>query len=402
MLASFRAARALRILSISGLLAFCPISGFGAPVQTPPVRQVADADTDFGFRLLAQLNQEKPDGNIVFSPYSISHCLSLVLNGAGGTTRSDLMTTLGLKSLTLDQINQANHKLLVHETPDPEVQLLAANALWANKGIRFDPAFEQRCTSFYGARTSTLDFDAPAAADTINQWVKENTQGKIDKFVSRNDLKNSDILLTNAVYFHGQWTQPFNPDYTKPGSFMLGSGKSKTVPMMLQYGSYAYLETADFQAVSLPYGKGDTSMDIFLPKPGNDLTGFLNGLNGTSWDHWINSMQSTGIEVDLPRFHADFGTTLNAPLTALGMGSAFSRGADFTPMGIPGMSISKVIHKATLDVDEKGATGSAVTGVYFPRGGTIRVIRIDHPFFVAIRDNTTGAVLFAGVIREPE
>ncbi len=417
MIAPIRFARNARLFSFVGILALgSSVLAVKTVHKAPPdpavvaadpnVRQVASANMDFGFRLLTQLNKATPNSNIFFSPFSISDCLTMVLNGAGGTTQSDMASALGLKDMTLAQINQANGRLLPSlENPDPKVETSVANALWANTGTTFDATFQKQCATFYDARTDTLDFSSPAAADTINGWVKDNTHGKIDKLVSPADLAGSSAVLTNAVYFHGQWTHAFEKSDTENGPFTLAQGGSKTVPLMSRTGNYSYLETPEFQAISLPYGSGRMSMDVFLPKPGRDLSGVVNGLNEKTWDGWIRERKPTEMTIIMPRFKADYAATLNAPLTALGMGSAFSSGADFTPMGLSGSVISQVIHKAIIEVDEEGTVAAAATGVMVTASAEMppkTVMRVDHPFFLAIRDNITGTLLFAGAIRDPK
>lgn len=371
----------------------------------PQVRKVAAANTRFGFQMLARLSRSVPDKNVFFSPFSVTNALTLALNGAGGATERDMASTLGLTSMTQDQINHANGLLLPSlENPDPKVELSVANALWANHGTTFAPSFQQRCRRFYGARTQTLNFASPAAADTINGWVKGKTHGKIAQLVTPPDISSATAVLTNAVYFHGQWQRPFEKAATHDGPFTLLGGGTKTLPMMSQSGRCSYLETPQFQAVSLPYGTGRMSLYVFLPKAGSDLNTFVNGLTARSWEGWVREMKPSEVAMVLPRFKVDYRAKLNEPLIALGMGSAFGPGADFAPMGLHGSFISAVIHKAILEVDEEGTVAAAATAVIMKRGREPRsaVMRVDHPFFCAIRDNTTGTLLFAGVIRDPQ
>ncbi len=370
----------------------------------PGVKRLAAGTNAFGFHLLHQLTAKQP-GNVFFSPFSISQALLLTLNGAGGQTQKDLARTLGLTALSQDQINAANALLLPFiANPDPKVEVSVANALWANHGVVFNPAFQERTRRFYNAQATTLDFGSPAASAAINGWVSQNTQGKITQIVSQTDLAQSEAVLTNAVYFHGTWQSPFDKNETTEGPFFLASRRTKTVPLMSQTKTFPYLNTPKFQVVSLPYGKGRISLVIFLPKPGTSLSAAVSGLNGSSVNQVIGAMKPAKLSIILPRFRADYTVNLNAPLSALGMGSAFSPGADFSPMGLRGAQINAVIHKAVLEVDEEGTIAAASTSVmiqckYFvPK----TVVRVDHPFFCAIRDQVTGDILFEGVIQDPQ
>jgi len=366
---------------------------------------VAEANTDFGFRLLHQLSSGSSHENVFFSPFSVSQALSLALNGAGGSTQGEISDTLGLQGLTLDQVNHGNGQLLPSlENPDPKVELSIANALWANKGVKLDPGFQERCRTFYGAHTTTLDFHSAGAADTINDWVKDNTHGKIDKLVEPGDLVLSPAVLTNAVYFHGQWSEQFDINDTQEGPFTLDGGSTKTVPFMSHTGGYSYLATPKFQAVGLPYGSGRVSLYVFLPESGTSVDSLVGALNAQSWKDQIGRMKQVRLEIELPRFKVGYKAELKAPLSALGMGPVFEQGANFQPMGLSRGFIGEVIHKAILEVNEEGTVAAAATGVVM-RSLAIRrelVVRVDHPFFCAIQDKTTGTILFMGVIRDPE
>lgn len=409
-------------LALLGVVAFSPLAlGQKAPdppipsyvlaAADPHVRQLVAANTDFGFKMLVQLSQSAPSANVFFSPFGLTSALTMALAGAGGDTRRDMAATLGLGAMTPDQITQANALLLPSLTrSDPGVELSVASALWAGRGTAFSSTFQQ-AVSLYHAHTEAIDFAAPGAADTINGWLKGSTKGKIDHLVSSPDLVGATGVLTNAVYFHGTWQNKFVKTATHDGPFTLEDGTTKTLPLMAQVETFSYLDTSDFQAVSLPYKAGRLSLYVFLPKPGRSLDGFVSGLNATAWEGWMGKMQSAKVNITLPRFKVSYQAALNQPLIALGMGSAFAPGADFTPMGLQspsgqGSFLTGVAHKAILEVDEEGTVAAAATlGGYAAGGGFAHppaVMRVDHPFFCAIRDNVTGTLLFVGVIRDPQ
>jgi len=364
------------------------------------------AGTDFGFRLLRRLILA-PGGNVFFSPHSVSGALKMAMAGAGGETRRGMAAALGLGAMTPDQIDRASELLQsALSRQDPQVQLSVADALWANSASKFSADFEQRCRQFYGAHAATLDFGPPAAADVINGWVSRNTQGKIARLVSHSDIAQATAVLTNAVYFHGLWRTPFDGDDTHDAPFTLTGGATKTVALMRQTDTLPYLDSADFQAVSLPYGSGRVSLVVFLPKPSISLDTFLGTLDAGAWEGWLGEVRPTRLALFLPRFKAEYRVTLNAALMDMGMEAAFGIGADFRPMGLGGSMLGPVIHKAVLEVDEEG-TVAAATAVVMMRSAMSRpdpvpVMRVDRPFFCAIRDTETGALLFAGAIRDPQ
>ena len=398
----------LRACFLAGLTALGgdAMSGAAPDAADPTARRFAAADVAFGFRLLRRLDPGD-EGSVFFSPFSVSSALLMVLAGAGGETKRVLASALALESLTPDQISRATGLLLSSLSyTDPKVQLSVANALWANRGVTFNPDFERRCRQFYGARASTLDLASPAAADTINGWVSKNTHGRITRLVSPRDIAHATAVLTNVVYFHGQWQTPFDKADTQDAPFTLPGGATKTVPLMRQSGSLPYLETSEFQAVGLPYGAGRVRLYVFLPKPGSTLDAFLGTLDTKAWSGWLAAMRPTRLTLLLPRFKAHSQATLNPALTALGLGAAFGPGADFRPMGLGRSFLSAVIHKAVLEVDEEGTVAAAATGgsmmsMAVPAAPQM-VMRVDHPFFCAIRDDATGTLLFAGAIRNPQ
>ena len=374
--------------------------------QNPSVRQVAQADTDFGFRLLAQLAPEKGHANVFFSPFSISQALGLALNGAAGTTRQGIASTLGLGAMTTGEVNAANGLLLPSlENPDPQVQINVANALWLQTGETFRPTFQAACKQAYGADMETLNLRGPSGAPTINGWVKAKTHGKIDKLVSAFDLRAATSVLTNAVYFHGQWSTPFNKAATQTAPFTRADGTQKQVPLMTRTGKLSYLKGDGFQAVRLPYGQGRLAMYVFLPKTASGLDGFVGTATAARFSGWVAAMHPAQVSLFLPRFHADDSRRLKEPLSQMGMAKAFGRHADFSLMSQRPNAIGEVIHKATLDVDEEGTTATAATGVVMMRSQAMQflppvVVRVDHPFLCVLRDDATGAVLFLGAIRE--
>jgi serine protease inhibitor len=387
-------------------------AGGGAVSAAPSadVQAVSAAGSDFGFRLLHTLAAGKPNGNVFFSPFSISQALTLTLSGAGGQTRQGMTKTLGLEALTQAKVNTANAEILPALTSAPGVQITVANALWAGKNVRFSPAFQADAKRFYHAQAATLDLSAPSAAGTINAWVSRNTRGRIKTIVTPDDLLEAHSVLTNAVYFHGKWQKPFDKTETRPQPFHLGGGGTQTVPMMAQTDEFSYLDTPQFQAVSLPYGSGRVSLSVFLPKPGVSANTLAQNMTNRSADHWLAALAPTEIHLFLPRFKADEKAGLRGPLSTLGMGIAFSNAADFLPMGLGRTKIGAVFHEALLDIDEQGTTASAATAVIamptsaapLPHPHPIPVMRVDRPFLVLIRDTKTGSLLFVGVIRDPQ
>ncbi len=365
------------------------------------------ANTKFGFNLFSQLLVQDRNKNIFVSPPSIALALAMTYNGASGSTQEAMAKALELQGMNLQQINSnyAELKASLKKT-DPQVTLNIANSLWVDQNITLKPAFIQNTQEFYQAQVTNLNFADRDAARTINNWVKENTQGKIDKIVDNIDPLQV-VFLLNAIYFKGNWTKKFEQEKTAEFPFYLSSNEIKEHPMMSQSGEYKYYETEKFQAVSLPYGEnGRISFYVFLPKQNSNLQSFYENLNAANWEKWMSQFSKREGFVRLPRFKMDYEAKLNDALSALGMEEAFSNNANFSAMGT-NLNISEVKHKTFVEVNEEGTEAAAVTSVGI-RSMSLTIstqepfsMIVNRPFFCAIRDNQTQSVLFMGSIVEP-
>jgi len=371
--------------------------------------RLAAANTRFGFNLFAEIEKQGAGQNIFISPASVSLCLAMAYNGADGETKQAMARALEFQGLSLDELNRAFADLKsALENPDPKVQLQIANSLWARRGLTFKPDFIQRTKQFFGAEVTDLNFDDPTAPATINKWVSDKTKGKIQKIVDQIS-PDSVMFLINAIYFKGAWTKEFIKASTHEDNFTTGAGAQKRLPMMSASGNYRYYENADFQAVSLPYGAGRTSMYIFLPKAAG-LASFNKKLSTANWESWMNQFNEMEGDLSLPRFKIEYEITLNEALKALGMSVAFDGGrANFRGMieSAQNVYISQVKHKTFAEVNEEGTEAAAVTSTEMRATSAMRPRQkfqmvVDHPFFCAIRDNTTGTVLFMGSITDPK
>jgi serine protease inhibitor len=367
------------------------------------------ANTQFGFKLFDQLAKQDAGKNIFVSTSSVAFALAMIYNGASGETQQAMAKALEVNGMSLQELNQANAALRATLTgADPKVQLNIANSLWARKGITFKPEFVKRNQDFYAAEVSALDFALPSAPATINNWVSQKTNGKITKIID-NIPSDAILYLLNAIYFKGTWAQQFDKGKTKEGRFTLLNGATKKHPMMSQTGRYRYLESGEFQAISLPYGAGSVSMYVFLPGKNSDLNKFLAALNAASWESWMSKFRSQEGNITLPRFKLEYEVVLNNAFKALGMESAFDpQRANFKEMYAASPSanvfIGEVKHKTFVEVNEEGTEAAAATS------GGMRATSymlpfnmvVDRPFFCAIRDNQTGTILFMGAIVEPK
>jgi len=390
------------------------------PATSPPTDEPIDiseaekalieSDNEFGLKLFRQINQSQGDSNIFISPLSISMALGMTLNGADGTTLEAMEQTLELSGLTLEQINQSYRHLIDLLTElDPQVQFDIANSIWYKHPDFPTPEadFLQRCQQYFDALVTGLDFNLPEAAPTINAWVEESTNGKIDQIVDDPIDPNICMFLINAIYFKGTWVYRFDEDLTRDTLFYRLDGTTVTCPMMSQKAVHPHLFIDDFSAVDLPYGDGAFRMTIFLPQPSWDPDELIAQMNPENLNGWLGQFSSDSVNVFIPRFKMEYDRELKDDLTALGMGIAFDpNDADFTNMyrsdyGF-NVFISKVKHKTFVEVNEEGTEAAAVTSVEMENGSVgIPDLRADRPFVFMIRENQSGTILFIGKIVDP-
>ena len=368
------------------------------------------ATSRFSFKLYDQILKQRTKQNTFVSPASVMLALAMTYNGADGTTRQAMARALEVEGMSLEEVNRAFAGLKSALAPsDPKIQLKIANSLWARRDFPLNPAFIERNKQHYGAEIANLDFADPGAPKIINSWVSRNTEGKIEKIVEQ--ISDNDVLfLINAIYFKGKWKFEFKKENTKPDMFKLTAEEQKEVPMMSQSESFLYYKGKDFQSVALPYGTGKVSMYVFLPDEPKSLAQFEKDLTPENWDTWMRSFRVTPGDLLLPRFKVEWESSLNGALAALGMAEAFNPArADFSQMAKVNsgeLFISQVKHKSWCEVNEEGTEAAAATSVTMSLTSVQEprerfYMKVDHPFFFAIRDNQTGVVLFMGSVTNP-
>jgi serpin B len=367
--------------------------------------RLVSADNRFAIKLFDQMAGKQPIQNIFISPFSISAALAMTYAGAAGTTQKGMSNALELQGIGTSDVGKGNLALAHALTSaDPKVKIEIANSLWAKEGVSFQPKFVSGAQKYYDAKVSGLA-GAPA---TINNWVEQKTHDKIRDLIARLD-PSTVLVLVNAIYFKGEWTTKFDKSKTTNEDFHLPASGTKAVPMMWQEDGHQYFMGDDFEALKLPYGNRSMSMYFFLPDKHSSLMEFYKQLTVQNWDKWMSSFHETDVPIGIPRFKVEWGGDpdgiLNQPLIAMGMGEAFASNADFMNMALfRPLYVDKVVHKASMQVDEEGTTAAAAPPVLMTKGGRgMRMpMLIDRPFFCAIRDDRTGEILFMGSIADPK
>lgn len=379
------------------------------PTIGPIDSDVSMANTRFGFDLFSEIWKSEQNQNIFISPFSVSTALTMTLNGASGETEQAMTDTLQLQDIANDAINSSYYQLLnALQTSDTKVTLSIANSLWGREGMRFKTNFLGQNFRYFDAEIEMLDFSNQSETlKVINQWVNDNTNGKITEILDEIE-SNAVLFLINAIYFKGTWQTEFDPSNTQDGTFHLIDGSTTIVPLMKSQGQYPIYHGENVQAINLPYGEGRMSMYIFLPTQESNLSDFLGTLNAEDWENWMTQFRDQNVSIQIPKFKIEYGTKeLNDVLTSLGMGVTFDEErADFSRMAsledIGGnLYIEKVAHKTFIEVNEEGAEAAAATSVGIGIRSLPRQFNVNRPFFFAIRDNETKTVLFMGVVVDP-
>jgi serpin B len=371
----------------------------------------ATVRSDFAARLSDKLATTHPGKNLFLSPFSIRVALAMCAAGARGETRRVLADLIGAPA-SVEEQNRQFARLLksVQGDGDRPFQLATANALWGQQGFRFNPDFKQAVADFYGGAFHEADFrDRPEeAVRAINAWMSGKTREKIKELIHR-DFINDDtrLILTNAIYFKGQWEEVFQKHRTSDEDWLSPLG-TRRMPTMHRTGGYLYYEADEFQALDLPYQGAQQSMLIVLPRVADGLASLETGWVAESAYRQVTAglRHEERVVVSLPRFKVETEFRLKPVLCSLGAEPGFSDDADFGGIGEEPLKIAEVVHKAFVEVNEEGTEAAAATAVGMLFCG-IRVLpppkvfKADHPFLFFIRDRRTNAVLFSGRLLDP-
>ena len=378
-------------------------------LQAQDTQPVVEGNTKFAFELYQQL--DKKGKNIFLSPYSISSALAMTYAGSKTVTCAEMEKVMhfvhgaeGHKMFgeLIKEINSRNGK---------DVNLSVANRLFGDKRYKFLDSYMNTVKNKYAAPLEEVDFvkKLEEARKRINAWVEDETKNKIKELIQPKVLDDSTkLVLVNAIYFYGDWAHQFDSAYTRKGDFYTNGITKSPAKMMWQKQYFSYMENDKMQAIRMPYKGNTLSMEIFLPKQKDGLDQLEPDFTAANYEKWSSSFTNNTVIVTMPKFKMTTDFQLADVLKNMGMKNAFSDAADFSGMtGAPDLKIDKVIHKAFIDVSEKGTEAAAATAVTVTRTTSShnsepppKIFTADHPFFFIIRDNKTGSILFMGRLNE--
>ncbi|MEJ2648991.1 MAG: serpin family protein [Sedimentisphaerales bacterium] len=393
---------------------------FAANETNREIHAVVPGNNEFAFNLYSQIKNlpdiKQAEGNLFFSPYSISTALTMTYTGARGRTAREMAGVLKLPVISdgwtdmekIASVFGALQKQLQADKETSGYQLNVANALWGQQGYPFLPEFLELNKKYFESGLSEVDFaKSEEARKTINTWVEKQTNEKIKDLMPPGSIDAlTRLVLTNAIYFKGDWSIKFKEENTKDADFHVTEQKTVQVPMMYQKESFQYAQLDNMQLLEMPYKGDKLSMLIILPKTIGDMDAIESNLNLQTLQPNMKQMRKREVEVYLPKFKMTCGTLdISRILAAMGMKDAFSRAADFSGMsGRKDLYISSVMHKAFVEVNEEGTEAAAATGVGMKLLSIAQpppVFQADRPFIFMIRDNVSQSILFMGKVGNP-
>lgn len=402
-----------RVLPFLGVLAATAVAACSNPNGPHPTpiatldaaeQQVSSSGNDFSFALFQQLAKSQAGQNVFVSPLSASMSLGMALNGAGGATFDSMRAALRLDGADIASIDSGYRGLIgTLRALDPTTTFRIANSIWYRNTFSFKQPFLDTTKKYFDAEVQGLDFaNRSASLATINGWVNQATGGTIPTILD--DISPDEVMfLINAIYFKGTWQVQFDPKATAPGAFRAADGTTQTVPFMnrpehvkplFRLGNVGRPAVAE-----VPYGSGDFAMDILLVPfdAAASIDSVAENLTPAAWSALLGSLHDADDALAMPKFSMSYDRVLNDDLSALGMGVAFTDGAQFPGMSSVPLELEFVKQKAFVQVDESGTTAGAstVTGVV---PTSLSEFRVDHQFMFVIRERQTGTILFMGKV----
>jgi len=371
------------------------------------VGAVVSGNTTFALKMHQELSSKA--GNLFFSPYSISSALGMTYAGARNNTEKEMKEALhfpGGRGALCRSFGELQEGLnAVQKAGD--IKLSIANAIWAENSYKFLPAYMDLVQKDYRSRINLADFvgNAETERKLINNWVEKQTNDKIKDLIPKGILDAlTRMVLVNAIYFKGDWASQFNEIHTRELDFNVTAKKKVKAKMMYQQGDFRLAEDENTQALEMTYRGDRLSMLVLLPKQKNEISKLEKTLTAEKLSGLIAKLRKTTVQVTFPKFKIETGYSLVPPFIKLGMKDAFGKRSDFSGMdGTKDLYISAILHKAFVEVDEKGTEAAAATAVVMTLRSAPRYPRFnaDHPFLFLIRDNVTGTILFMGRMVNP-
>lgn len=394
------------LLTIVSLLFL--LSGCHADKQSNyPPETITKSNQEFTFNLYKKVVQSET-GNICLSPFSVSFCLGMIMNGTEGDTYDEIRQLMGFQDFTREDINRYMQTIRKElSTADTSVTIINANSIWINNRFNVRKAFTRRNKKYYQAEIYNEPFDSNTISK-INQWSADHTNGKITKPVQQIDDKFLSILI-NSIYFKGRWNYEFRKSATIDEPFLTADSCLINTPTMIKKHYINSYRDEKVTVAELPYGNETFSMVLFLPtQKDGDINEIIAHLNKEQWEGWLNNLSLHKFELHLPRFKMEQKINLEKQLKALGIKKAFIASLDFAQMcQTEKFYIHSLSQNSFIEVNEEGTEAAATTVASIIAEEEIAsnfpaIIRFDRPFGYMIQEKNSGIILFAGKVDNPK
>jgi serpin B len=369
---------------------------------------VVEQNNSFSLDIFKQLVANDPaETNVFISPLSMYYALGMAGVGSDGTTLDEFRNLLGWDETNDTLVLKAMQQIYSDISPESNtITFEIANSLWQKQNYPIYESYKSKIATYFDGEVRELDFADPGSVDVINGWIENKTHDKIQDMLD--DIQADAVLyLINAIYFKGDWKYIFKEEDTEDKPFYLANSQSVQVPFMSQKAKVAYLKNSQFSMISLPYADTSYSMLILLPDNSSGIDGLLNQLTIENWQNWQDQVVFDSVNICIPKFKFVYGTRLiNGELKNLGLQQAFTDGADFSKITPNNVSISRVLHKAFIEVNEKGSEAAAATIVeMWETSAPVneeKWFRADRPFIFVICHQPTKTILFVGKMADPQ
>lgn len=374
-------------------------------------KSASQSNTDFAFKLYAELSNEK--SNMFFSPFSVSAALSMTYVGASGETAEEMKSVLSIeKEAEAYHYNMKEiiNKLDRKDETEGAVKISVANSLWAQQDYKFSGAFMKDVAVSYNAPIENMEFAKAESREqtrkSINDKVADQTNGKIKELIGKDVLTDATrLLLINALHFEGAWEIPFK-DGARALDFTYKKGKTKKVAFMQGIFDSKHYSNEMLDMITIPYKNNVAELIIIIPKEVDGLSDLQKELNYNNFNKWTAGLSDKKANILLPIFKISQSYELDKPLKKMGMKSAFGRKADFSKMtGSQDLFINAVLHKAVFEIDQKGTKAAAASSVVMDRKSGSKYdisLSANHPFIFMVKENSTNSILFIGHYVKPQ
>lgn len=394
---------------LSVLLLYALVSLYGHIGVLSQAPTYGERGSDLGIQVFQQVVQSKPLENVVLSPHGVASILGMLLPGAHGETRKQVLSALRYKKNGPYRMLKKLHKALTAKSNQDAV--LIANALFTQEGFPLEGTFTATNKDNFQCESRSMDFSNPdVAAEEINAWVNNKTKGHIPSLIKADmlDAAMTRLVAVNSIYFKGLWKSRFQPENTKMRPFNGGDGNVYKVPMMSQLsvfniGVASTPQGLKYKVIELPYHGGSISMLIVLPsEEDTPLSRVIPHISTATVHSWTSLMHTRKVRLLIPKFTAEAKVDLEAPLSALGITDMFSQAkADFRHISAEPLYVSKALQKAKIEVNEDGTKAAAATTAILLARSSPPWVTVDRPFLFFIRHKPTGTILFMGQINQP-